>query len=986
MGLLPEEELIALDLLSEEICYLISNHRYTAHELKNIEELVPRDQLDLIKDEPKDRLYAQLLFSAACRSPLKNALYQIILVFLARVDSAVHSCLTLCNHFGDYLRHVPHFLEFVDPLDPFEDLMEQSIPLRESLTVLKEEFQKGTMSEQRYKRCLLRLIPETGNVSVDRFLFHMYTSGNESAKRYIDQVKPNFERYYKWRYSDSVEQIGVVTFVPEFVDIATAFDDEKMSKWGLTVDLMSQRISLYTDEVLRLNTGNSSSDHEGLFESHETVELRAYQKELAAPALRKQNCIICAPTGSGKTIVAGHIISTHLKERILKERTIGRACFVVPNIPLLEQQKKVCQKFLGMNAKISIIRGDSKVPLVHTIRNSHVVLLTPQMLVNALQSTQRNSSNLESDEFRLTMFSLIVLDECHHTNENHPYNKLMEFYHDMKMENSMSERESLPQIVGLTASLGVGSSKSAGEAVEYIIKLCANLDAVVVSTVNQNVDDLTHHSAENRDEIHLMQSDYTKEAFFIGMINIMDEVECLILCNPEVRVSPQLTKALASDNVRDKLSAAYLQWISITLKSTLPEARCISDQARAELTDLFKLLKVLLRKLELWYYFDAESALKYYNERVYRLNVSEEISKIVADLHDGQHGRSEMLTSLFAQVFTFTRQGNDSRVMIFVKECEHASVLKDLILQNGELSALGVRSDYLISSGRSGDLSISNELLRSKIQQFKSGLTNVLCVTSVAEEGLDVCQCDLVVKYNYASNDIAHVQRRGRARQKNSQCVLFTCDNKLKQQEERNIACEKLAHSAIQFIQKQSAGWLREKVLAEINKNNKERNQLRALNALQEQRIIASGIVYDINCRQCNNVIGTSNNIYHVNNCLYLLCDKTIWHRCQWRASVCSKELDNPDIGQVLCEGCGEPWGRIILHKNVAVPTVSCKAIVLVDKEGTRRTVAKWKKIVENYFIPSEVTMLALALMRTATTPEFDLILRNGESAESSSA
>ena len=50
-------------------------------------------------------------------------------------------------------------------------------------------------------------------------------------------------------------------------------------------------------------------------------ELRGCQRELAEPGLQGHNYIICAPTGSGKTMVAAYIVYDHLR------RTRYRTCF-----------------------------------------------------------------------------------------------------------------------------------------------------------------------------------------------------------------------------------------------------------------------------------------------------------------------------------------------------------------------------------------------------------------------------------------------------------------------------------------------------------------------------------------------------------------------------------------------------------------------------------------------------------------------------------
>ena len=46
------------------------------------------------------------------------------------------------------------------------------------------------------------------------------------------------------------------------------------------------------------------------------------------------------------------------------------------------------------------------------------------------------------------------------------------------------------QIVGLTASLGVGKATRDYDAQDHILHLCANLDAPIISTVERNLDEL----------------------------------------------------------------------------------------------------------------------------------------------------------------------------------------------------------------------------------------------------------------------------------------------------------------------------------------------------------------------------------------------------------------------------------------------------------------------------------------------------------------
>ncbi|CAG5125463.1 unnamed protein product, partial [Candidula unifasciata] len=75
------------------------------------------------------------------------------------------------------------------------------------------------------------------------------------------------------------------------------------------------------------------------------IQLREYQEELAEAALKGINTIICAPTGCGKTLVAVHVILTHLQKP--PEGTLPRkVVFFARTVPLVMQQYQVLQTFL----------------------------------------------------------------------------------------------------------------------------------------------------------------------------------------------------------------------------------------------------------------------------------------------------------------------------------------------------------------------------------------------------------------------------------------------------------------------------------------------------------------------------------------------------------------------------------------------------------------------------------------------------------------
>lgn len=111
-----------------------------------------------------------------------------------------------------------------------------------------------------------------------------------------------------------------------------------------------------------------------------------------------------------------------------------------------------------------------------------VIVLTAQILVDALKSKR----------VRITDFSLLIFDECHHTGKGHPYNEIMLAYLGAKcpVRGARTQAHNLPQVIGLTASLGVGKARNKNDAQDHILRLCANLDCSVIVTVQEYIKDL----------------------------------------------------------------------------------------------------------------------------------------------------------------------------------------------------------------------------------------------------------------------------------------------------------------------------------------------------------------------------------------------------------------------------------------------------------------------------------------------------------------
>ena len=90
------------------------------------------------------------------------------------------------------------------------------------------------------------------------------------------------------------------------------------------------------------------------------------------------------------------------------------------------------------------------------------------------------------------------------------------------------------------------------------------------------------------------------------------------------------------------------------------------------------------------------------------------------------------------------------------------------------LTENGIKASRFVGQAkRELDIGMDQVEQSAVLQSFRDGEFDVLVATSIAEEGLDIPQVDLVVFYEPIPSEIRYIQRRGRTGRKSSGRVII---------------------------------------------------------------------------------------------------------------------------------------------------------------------------------------------------------------------
>jgi ERCC4-related helicase len=653
--------------------------------------------------------------------------------------------------------------------------------------------------------------------------------------------------------------------------------------------------------------------------------LRNYQWELALPGLSGQNYIICAPTGTGKTRVAGLIISEHLKR--LKGK--GKVVFIVNKVILTHQQKVALEEMI-VGAKVDEITGE-----VATYRKSSLSPVgtggsssTPAKLANSTDDIIVCTAGCFLNELRckklkITSISLIIIDECHHTKKNADYAKIMEYYLREKMSSKLDQRDepagtnskeisktengclSTPtQVIGLTATPGAEANLSA--TMEHLMSLCARMDAIGgIKIVHKHAEELEKHRNKPKFTLATLNGRSQDEEFISIIDGVMSELERML----NLKNVPQGAT---------HWSQPYTTWVVQTMREY--QSKGLKNQRNYVST--LELLRSLSRTLATYMDLRFEDAMEIFEEFSLpspdnATKLEQRLDAVVSQMKDKLRSLELIDNPMLVQLADilskqFTRQP-ESRAMIFVETKKQAASISDWILSSEKLHIVANIHPKTVT-GQMGEtgLKMSKAVQDKAIKKFHEGTCNLLVATSVLEEGIDIPACNLVIRYQKVTSEIAKVQTQGRARAEDSQSItIISSDSKKEYRELINEEKISLVEEAMKLL---PSGELLQRTITE-----RQREILQGAAATEKSgaAVASSKEQYspfevDLHCKKCRTFMCNGSQVKTLNSSLqYIVIDEN------FRSRIKVVDHHNPAsvpngmsrTHKIYCSECDQDFG-----------------------------------------------------------------------------
>ncbi|XP_055072251.2 interferon-induced helicase C domain-containing protein 1 [Misgurnus anguillicaudatus] len=775
---------------------------------------------------------------------------------------------------------------------------------------------------------------------------------NEDEPMSVDTFKTRTMEESEQSCAAAPEEMETDSIIPPALSANSSLlsDDLDSSMDNNNSSLETSALSTTVTEEADMYLDGQQKEEEDLAEdtdqsaSNGNIVLRDYQMEVARLALEGKNIIVCLPTGSGKTRVAVFITKEHLESR-KRMGEPGKVVVLVNKVPLVEQHYKAeFGKFLQHKYSVKPVSGASqlKISFPQIVEQNDIIICTAQILENSLAKAK----NGDEDGVKLSQFTLMVIDECHHTQKGGVYNHIMIRYLKQKHRNQQLVKQQkdpvpIPQILGLTASPGVGGAKTQQKAEEHILQICGNLDAFTIKTKNSEEEPKKPYK-------RIAIAEERKEDPFGDVIKkIMDEIhthaELKPLCEPgtqnyEQWVVQKEQNAAKEENQKVRVCAEHLRQYNEALHQSntlrMSDAFCFLDKYHTE-------------ELKTKSTPDSEDNITITDTERFLFNLFKDKKAKLQELMGKPQYENNILAQLKANILKEFSSREKARGIMFTQTRLSAIALCQWIQENPKFDEIGVRAKYLIGGG---DQSLVKPMTpaeqRDVLNKFHEGEINLLIATTVAEEGLDIADCNFVIRYGLVTNEIAMIQARGRGRAEDSSYTLVAeSGSGVAERESVNEYREKMMSKAIAKVCKMNRADY-EKKIKEFQTQAILEEKLKTKKKQQKGMIKEPPSQISLSCRQCAVFVCSGEDIEIIENMHHVNVSETFSTLFIRRENVSLQErqLDYETNGVIACKKCGGPWGSMMLYKSMECPCLHIKNFVVTYK-SKKKTYNKWTEL-----------------------------------------
>ncbi len=449
-----------------------------------------------------------------------------------------------------------------------------------------------------------------------------------------------------------------------------------------------------------------------------------YQLDLARVGLR-EDLLVVLPTGMGKTVIAALIAAERIREGG------GKVLFLAPTRPLVQQHAESFGRWFT-ELRRARFAGTVRTPVREgSWEGAEAVFATPQIIAH----------DLAAGRYSLSDVGLIILDEAHRTVGKYAYVEIARTFREQRPEGGRllaltaspgGEEARVEEVVDALGVARVEARNRTDEGIaEHLPEIQVEQRWVDLPPVARHLQGLL--TAALRREGHQLQKMGYLRKKPLASLSVKD----LIALRGEIFARP-------GPMVR-KFGPLYHQLILLHLHHALE---------RLETQGIGPLVQYLDRLAAKPKPGKGDRAVLKLPEVV---AARAEAVAALGERREVSHPKLDVVAQIVENEMAAPR-GRPPRILVFAQ-------YRDTIQEIQEsLEARGLRVGRFVGQATRdrGDRGMSQKDQARTLEGFRSGQFPVMVASSVAEEGIDVPDVDVVVFFEAVPSEIRAIQRRGR--------------------------------------------------------------------------------------------------------------------------------------------------------------------------------------------------------------------------------